>query len=478
MWLHDKLYIGGDWVAPAGTDTIDVISPATEELVGRVPEGTRADIDAAVAAARTAFDQGPWPRMTPLERADAVEKFANLYASRLDDIANIISSEMGSPILFSQLAQAPMPYMMLNYFIGLAREYPFEETRQGMLGSVLVRHEPVGVVGAIVPWNVPQFTTMSKVAPALVAGCTMVIKPSPETPLDAFLLAEIAHEAGIPAGVINIVPADREVSEYLVTHPGVDKIAFTGSTAAGRKIASLCGTNLKRCSLELGGKSAAIVLDDADLGVLTEGLKMASFMNNGQACVAQTRILASRSRYDEVVDALAELASGFKVGDPLDLTTEIGPLVSSRQRERVEGYIKIGQEEGAKAVAGGGRPSGLDKGWYVEPTILANVDNSMRVAQEEIFGPVLVAIPYEDEADALRIANDSDYGLAGSVWTADVEHGIDIARQVRTGTYGVNHYMMDLSSPFGGYKASGIGREFGPEGLSGYLEHKSIALPA
>ena len=479
MWVHDKLYIGGDWVAPAGNDTIEVISPATEELVGRVPEGTRADIDAAVAAARKAFDEGPWPRMSPLERADAVEKFANLYASRLDDIANVISSEMGSPILFSQLAQAPMPYMMLNYFVGLARQFPFEETRQGILGGqVLVRHEPVGVVGAIVPWNVPQFTTMSKVAPALVAGCTMVIKPSPETPLDAFLLAEIAHEAGIPAGVINIVPADREVSEYLVTHPGVDKIAFTGSTAAGRKIASLCGTNLKRCSLELGGKSAAIVLDDADLGVLTEGLKMASFMNNGQACVAQTRILASRSRYDEVVDALAELAAGFSVGDPLDPATEIGPLVSSRQRERVEGYIKIGQEEGAKAVAGGGRPAGLGKGWYVEPTILANVDNSMRVAQEEIFGPVLVAIPYDDEADALRIANDSDYGLAGSVWTADVEHGVDIARQVRTGTYGVNHYMMDLSSPFGGYKASGIGREFGPEGLSGYLEHKSIALPA
>jgi betaine-aldehyde dehydrogenase len=477
MHAYDKLYIGGEWAAPAGSDTIEVTSPATEEVVGRVPDGTTADIDAAVAAARKAFDEGPWPRLSPTERADAVEKFANLYATRLDDMANIISTEMGSPLLFAQLAQAPMPYMMLNYFVGLAREFPFEEERQGMLGNVLVRHEPVGVVGAIVPWNVPQFTTMSKLAPALVAGCAVVLKPAPETPLDAFLMAEIAHEAGIPAGAINIVPAGREVGEHLVTHPGVDKIAFTGSTAAGRKIAALCGENLKRCSLELGGKSAAIVLDDADLGQLTEGLKMASFMNNGQACVAQTRILASRSRYDEVVEALADLANGFKVGDPLDATTEIGPLVSARQRERVEGYIKIGQDEGAKAVTGGGRPAGLEKGWYVEPTIFAGVDNDMRIAREEIFGPVLVAIPYDDEADALRIANDSDYGLAGTVWTADVDHGIDIARQVRTGTYGVNGYLMDISSPFGGYKASGIGREFGPEGLSGYLEHKSIALP-
>lgn len=477
MWDHDKLYIGGDWIAPAGSDTIEVISPATEERVGRVPEGTNADIDAAVTAARDAFDNGPWPRMTPAERADAVEKFANLYATKLDDMAKVITAEMGSPTLFSQLAQAPMPYMMLNYFVGLGREFPFEEERQGMLGKVLVRHEPVGVVGAIVPWNVPQFTTMSKVAPALTAGCTLVIKPAPETPLDAFLMAEIAHEAGIPAGVINIVPAGREVGEHLVTHPGVDKIAFTGSTAAGRRIASLCGERLTRCSLELGGKSAAIVLDDADLGVLTEGLKMASFMNNGQACVAQTRILASRSRYDEVVEAVADMAHNFSVGDPAEMTTEIGPLVSARQRERVEGYIKIGQDEGAKAVTGGGRPAGMDKGWYVEPTVFAGVDNKMRIAQEEIFGPVVAVIPYEDEADAIAIANDSDYGLAGTVWTADVDHGVDIARQVRTGTYGVNSYSIDPSTPFGGYKASGIGREFGPEGLSGYLEHKSISLP-
>ncbi len=392
-------------------------------------------------------------------------------------MANLISAEMGSPLLFSLLAQAPMPLVMLQYFIDLARTFPFEEERQGPLGRVLVRKEPVGVVGAIMPWNVPQFTMMSKLAPALVSGSTIVLKPSPETPLDIFLLAQIAHDAGIPAGVINIVPAGREVGEHLVTHPGVDKIAFTGSTAAGRRIASLCGEQLKRVSLELGGKSAAIICDDADLDATIEGLKMASLMNNGQACIAQTRILASRSRYAEVVDALGAMVGGMKVGDPLDFETEIGPLVADRQRDRVEGYIKIGRDEGARVVTGGGRPEGLDKGWYVEPTLFADVDNSMRIAQEEIFGPVLVAIPFDDEEQAVAIANDSDFGLAGSVWTADTDRGLDIARRVRTGTYGINQYLMDFASPFGGFKSSGIGREFGPEGLSQYLESKSIALP-
>jgi aldehyde dehydrogenase (NAD+) len=289
------------------------------------------------------------------------------------------------------------------------------------------------------------------------------------------LMAELLAEAGIPKGVVSVIPAGREVGEHLVRHPGIDKIAFTGSTAAGRLIASICGEQLKRCSLELGGKSAAIILDDADLAATVEGFKMASLMNNGQACVAQTRILASTSRYAEVVDAVGEMVAGLTVGDPLEMTTEIGPLVAERQQERVEKYIALGQEEGAKVVAGGsGRPEGHDKGWYVRPTVFADVDNGMRIAQEEIFGPVLSVIPYDGVDDAVRIANDSEYGLAGSVWTADREAGLDVARRVRTGTYGVNAYSMDFNAPFGGFKSSGVGREFGPEGLDHYVEYKTI----
>ncbi len=478
MTDHDKLYIGGAWTEPAGNDVIDVHSPYSHERVGSVPEGTNDDIDRAVAAAREAFDTGPWPRMDPKERADIVQRLADLYGAHLDDFAKIITAEMGSPMLFSQMAQAPMPQVMLQYFIDLARTYPFEERRDGIFGPMLVRREPVGVVGAIVPWNVPQFVSMSKIAPALVSGSTVVIKPAPETPLDMFLLAELMDEAGIPAGVFNVVPAGRAVGEHLVGHPGVDKVAFTGSTAAGRRIAALCGEQLKRCSLELGGKSAAIVLDDADPAATVPGLEFSSLMNNGQACVAQTRILVPRSQEDTWVSALAEMARGQVAGDPAEPTTTLGPLVAERQRDRVEGYIEIGRSEGARVVAGGGRPEGLDTGWFVDATVFADVDNSMRIAQEEIFGPVLCVIGYDDEEDAVAIANDSEYGLAGSVWTGDPDHGLDVARRIRTGTFGINQYLMDFSSPFGGFKASGLGREFGPEGLSAYLEPKSIALPA
>ncbi|MGW2148956.1 aldehyde dehydrogenase [Nonomuraea bangladeshensis] len=474
MRQHDTLFIGGEWVAPAGTGTIDVISPHTEEVVGRVPDSTAADVDRAVAAAREAFDHGPWPRMTFAERAEVIARLAAIYNERQSEMAQLITEEMGSPITFSNLAQAPQPLEMLNFYAELGRTFEQEEQRPGLFGPVTVRREPVGVVAAVVPWNVPQFVTMTKLAPALLAGCTVVLKPAPETPLDAYLLAEWVVEAGIPAGVLNIVPAGREVGEHLISHPGVDKVAFTGSTAAGRRIASICGEQLKRVSLELGGKSAAIILDDADLASSMGFLSMASLMNNGQACVAQTRILASRNRYDEVVDAVAGMVASQQVGDPADPTTGIGPLVAKRQQERVEGYIRIGMDEGAKVVLGGlDRPQ--DRGWYVAPTVFSGVTNDMRIAREEIFGPVLAVIPYEDEADAVRIANDSDYGLAGTVWTADTEHGMDIARQVRTGTYGVNCYMLGANTPFGGFKASGIGRELGPEGLSGYLEYKSIA---
>jgi aldehyde dehydrogenase (NAD+) len=480
MREHKRLFIGGEWVEPASSRTIDVISPHSEELVGRVPEGTESDMDRAVAAARDAFDNGEWPRLSPEERIAAVQRFSEVYAAHIPDMAAVVTEEMGSPITFSNLAQSPAPWMMLNTFLQIAAEYPWEERRQGVLGSdVIVRREPAGVVGAIVPWNVPQFVIMSKLAPALIAGCTIVVKPSPETPLDAFLMADLLNEAGIPKGVVSVIPAGREAGEHLVRHPGVDKIAFTGSTAAGRRIASICGEQLKRVSLELGGKSAAIILDDADLAATVEGLKFASLMNNGQACVAQTRILASRDRYDEVVDAVSGMVSALAVGDPQDEATEVGPLVAERQQERVEKYIAVGQEEGAKvAVGGNGRPSGLDKGWYVKPTVFSGVDNSMRIAREEIFGPVLAVIPYDDPDDAVRIANDSDYGLAGSVWTGDIDQGLDIARRVRTGTYGVNQYTMDFVAPFGGYKASGLGREFGIEGLSHYVELKSIVPPA
>ncbi|MEU4409498.1 aldehyde dehydrogenase [Streptosporangium sp. NPDC023963] len=474
MRQHDTLFIGGDWVAPAGTGIIDVVSPHTEEVVGRVPDGTPADMDRAVAAARQAFDHGPWPRMTMAERAAVVGRLAEIYAARQGEMAELITLEMGSPITFSQLAQAPQPLGMLQYYAELGKTFPVEEERPGTFGTVTVRREPVGVVAAVVPWNVPQFVIMIKLAPALVAGCTIVVKPAPETPLDSYLLAEMVKEAGIPDGVVNIVAAGRETSEHLISHPDVDKVAFTGSTAAGRRIAAICGEQLKRCTLELGGKSAAIILDDCDLPSAMGFLSIASLMNNGQACVAQTRILASRNRYDEVVDAVSAMVRGMQVGDPADPATGIGPMVAKRQQERVEGYIKIGIDEGAKPVVGGlERP--YDRGWYVAPTVFAGATNEMRIAREEIFGPVLAVIPYEDERDAIRIANDSDYGLAGTVWTADTEHGMDVARQVRAGTYGVNLFMIENSSPFGGFKGSGLGRELGPEGLSSYLEYKSIA---
>ena len=475
---RNTFYIGGEWVAPAGSATIDVISPHTEEVIGRVPEGTAADMDRAVAAARDAFDNGPWPRMSPADRAAAIGRLADLYAARLGDFAEVITAEMGSPITFSQLAQAPQPQLMLSYFADLGKTFIWEDERPGLFGPVTVRREPVGVVAAIVPWNVPQFTIMTKLPAALLAGCTVVVKPAPETPLDSYLLAELIDEAGLPPGVVSIVPAGREVGEHLVSHPGVDKVAFTGSTAAGRRIGSICGQQLKRCSLELGGKSAAIILDDADLAATVGWLEMASLMNNGQACVAQTRILAPGSRYEETVDALSSMVAGLKVGDPADPATQVGPLVARRQQDRVEGYIAAGLDEGARVVTGGSRASGHDRGWYVAPTVFADVDPGMRIAREEIFGPVLSVIRYEDEDDAVAIANDSDYGLAGTVWTADADRGMEIARRVRTGTYGVNMYMIEACAPFGGYKASGIGRELGPEGLMGYLEYKSIARPA
>ncbi|HWE65031.1 MAG TPA: aldehyde dehydrogenase [Acidimicrobiales bacterium] len=477
---YDRLFIGGDWVAPEGTDTIAVISPSTEEVVGRVPDGTEADIDKAVAAARTAFDRGPWPRMSPAERGEILAKVAAQIQAEMGDMAAIITEEMGSPISFSTMGQVLAPSMIFQYYADLAATFVFDEVRAGMLNpQVLVTKEPVGVVGAIAPWNVPLFIAAAKLAPSLLAGCTVVFKPAPETPFDAFRLAEIFADAGLPKGVLSVVPAGREVSEHLVKHPGVDKISFTGSGVGGKRIGGLCGERLKRCTLELGGKSAAIILDDADLATTIPTLLPNAIMNNGQACIAQTRILAPRGRYDEVVDAVVAGVAAMVVGDPMDPATEVGPVVAERQRARIEGYLDSGREEGATVALGGGRPAAQTKGWFVEPTVFTNVDNKMKIAQEEIFGPVLVVIPYDGDDQAVEIANDSSYGLCGSVWTGDNDRGLGVARQVRTGTYMLNAPVpIDFTTPFGGFKESGLGREFGPEGLDTFLEKKSIALPA
>lgn len=474
---YDKLFIGGSWVDPSSSEVLEVRSPATGEVVGKVPLALRADVDAACAAARTAFDEGPWPRMTPQERGAVIANAVKLLEDRADLFKFLLKAETGQPATIVDIMQYGAAVTGLQYYATAADKFTWKDIRDGIYGQTLVLREPIGVVGAVVAWNVPLFLACNKLGPALLAGCTVVLKPAAETPLCANALADVFSEAGLPEGVLSVVPGGPETGSALIANPQLDKITFTGSSAVGKQIGQLAAERLTACTLELGGKSAAIILEDADLDSSLPMLAFSGVMNSGQACVAQTRILAPRSRYDEIVEKVAGFVAMMPVGLPDDPGAAIGPLISEKQRERVEGYIKQGIEEGARLVTGGGRPEGLDSGYFVQPTVFADVDNSMTIAQEEIFGPVLAIIPYDTEEDAIRIANDSVYGLAGSVWTTDYPKAIEIAGKIRTGTYAVNMYAFDPGAPFGGYKNSGIGRENGPEGIEQYVEHKSVLLP-
>lgn len=473
-YQSDQLFIGGKWVKPHGPGRIDVFSPATEELIGYAPDGSAEDIDCAVQSARRCFDESDWPHLSFNERIAHLNRAADVFDRHIEDLAAVTADESGLPFHSTAHVHARLIGYLLRSAAELGSRVSQEEPRPGTLTRVTIRREPVGVVAAITPWNAPAVMAHFTIPMALMTGCTVVLKTAPESPLHGQILAAIYEEIGLPPGVISVVPAGRAASEALVRHPGVDKVAFTGSTATGQRVGAICGELFKRRTLELGGKSAAIVLDDADLPQIMPSLVASSVMNNCQACLGQTRILAPASRYDEVVQAYTDEMRKVRFGDPYDPETQVGPLISRQAREKVEKYIALGKAEGATLVMGGGRPSALARGWYVEPTVFTNVTNTMRIAREEIFGPVFVVIPYRDDAEAIRIANDSNYGLSGSVWTSDVERGRAVARRIRTGHCGINVHMFEFSGPFGGYKQSGLGREFGTEGLSEFFEFKQI----
>jgi acyl-CoA reductase-like NAD-dependent aldehyde dehydrogenase len=472
----DKFYIGGEWVTPSSEATIKVIDSVTEEEFFRVAEAQRADMARAVAAARTAFDTGPWPRLSPVERGGYLRAFAHALRERVAAASQVWPRESGA-LYKTAIASLPRLAPVYEYHADLAGTFPFVEQKKPSAGEfgLLVR-EPVGVVAAIIPWNYPMSTIAWKIAPALLAGCAVVLKSSPEAPGEGYLMAEMAEAVGLPPGVLNVVTADREVSELLVRDPRVDKITFTGSTAAGRRIASLCGERIARCTLELGGKSAAVILDDYDITTAASSLAQAECFLAGQVCSSLTRVVVSRHRHDELVDALGAEFAEIRVGDPFDEATQMGPLASRAQRGRVEGYVAQAIAGGAQLAAGGGRPQHLDRGFFVEPTLFGGVDNTSTIAQEEVFGPVLTVIPADGEADAVRIANDTIYGLNASVFTNDPDRALGLARRLQSGTVGQNAFRTDFWMAFGGFKQSGLGREGGEEGLRHFLETKTVVL--
>jgi aldehyde dehydrogenase (NAD+) len=473
MLVRDKFFIGGRWVAASRNETIDVHNAGTGEVMGRVPAGTEKDVDAAVSAARAALPG--WSETPASVRAEYLEKISGALKARADELAKTIAQEVGMPLKMAGRIQAGLPIANFANYGKILREFSFEQR----IGNSLVVREPVGVVGAITPWNYPLHQITLKVAPALAAGCTVVLKPSEVAPFNAFILAEAAESVGLPKGVLNVVTGyGAAAGEALVTHPGVDMISFTGSTRAGKRISELAAQSVKRVALELGGKSASVILDDADLAAAVKGTVNGCYLNSGQTCTALTRMLVPDKLYAEAARIAAEIAKGFTVGDPLAETTRLGPLTSKAQLERVRGYIRKGLEEGAELVAGGAEPpEGVPAGgYYVRPTVFGKVRNDMIIAQEEIFGPVLSIIPYQDEEEAVRIANDTVYGLAGAVWSKDEARAQRVARRIRAGQVDVNGGAFNMNAPFGGFKQSGHGREAGVYGLEEFLEYKSLQL--
>lgn len=467
-------FVDGAWT-DRGADPVPVLEAATGEALGEVVPAGPEEVSRAVAAAGRAG--AGWAATPPAERADVLDRFAAALTARARVTATEVSRENGMPIRQSVAANGHGAAVILGYYAGLIRDGLPDDHRSGPLARSIVRRLPIGTVAAITPWNYPQALAAMKLGPALAAGCPVVLKPAPETTLDAVAFAEASLAAGLPPGVLGIVAGGRETGAALIAEPDVAKVAFTGSTGAGRAIGAECGSRLRPVTLELGGKSASIVCDDADLDLFARSLPAVSLANNGQTCHACTRILVPRSRYDELLELVTETVRVLPVGDPLDRGTAIGPLVSEAQQRRVLGMVEAGRTAGARITTGGGVPAGLERGWFVEPTVVAGVDNSAAIAREEIFGPVLCVIPYADTDDAVRIANDSPYGLGGTVWTADTERGVALAARVESGTVGVNHYALDPNAPFGGVKDSGLGRELGPEGLAPYLSVRSVYLP-